>query len=157
MENASKALLMAAEIIVGVLILSLGTYLYINLSSTAKQIEKENAQIEINEYNAKYTSYESKKNLTIHDIITLTNLAKENNKYYDLSDQTGSNYYIKVKLKRGGTWKDIEKYNEGEMEDLIKTDLSNINATNNALPRYTCKVNINANTLRVDLVTFEPK
>ena len=41
MENASKALLMAASVLVGVVILSLAVYLYISFSGSANEIGKQ--------------------------------------------------------------------------------------------------------------------
>ena len=40
MENASKALLMAAEVLIGLLILSLAVYLFADFGSTSAEINK---------------------------------------------------------------------------------------------------------------------
>ena len=88
MENASKALIMAAGILIGVLILSLATYLIVDFGSTSAQIHKQNEEKQITEFNSQFTAYEGYKNkdgnwqITIYDIITLAGYAKENNEYY---------------------------------------------------------------------------
>ena len=155
MENASKALLMAAEILIGVLVLSLGMYLYITFSSTASQIEKENDRIQIDQINAQYTSYENKEDITIYDVVTIANLAKENNKNYgykSIADKMTTNSYIEVKLKgKSGTPKNIEWYDEEKMNELIENDVSE---QVEELSKYKCTVTINPKTSRVCLVEF---
>lgn len=93
MENASKALIMAGGVLIGILILSLAAYLFVDLGSTSTEINAKNAQKQITEFNSKFTSYEGYYTvdehgnkiwqITIYDIITLVGYAKENNKYYE--------------------------------------------------------------------------
>lgn len=89
MENASKALIMAGGVLIGVLILSLAVYLFADFGSTSAEVTKQNEQKQITEFNSKFTAYEGYKDkdgnwsITIYDIITLAGYAKENNEYYD--------------------------------------------------------------------------
>ena len=62
MENASKALLMAAEVLIGVLVLSLGVYLFITYSQTSKEIGRRTEEQQVQNFNATYTSYLDKFN-----------------------------------------------------------------------------------------------
>ena len=68
MENASKALLMAAGILMGILVLSLIVYIYATFSdNTQKNIK----QMELNyltAFNSKYLSYDGREDLTYYDI-----------------------------------------------------------------------------------------
>ena len=75
MENASKALIMAAGVLIGVLIISLAVYLFVSFGKTSEGIHTQNAKKQIDQFNAKFTSY-------------------ENNKYYD----NDSNYIVEVFL-----------------------------------------------------------
>lgn len=100
MENASKALIMAGGVLIGILIISLAVYLFTDFGSTSAQINAQNSQKQITEFNSKFTSYEEYKDkdgnwkITIYDIITLASYAKENNQYYeDTSEEQ-----IKVKI-----------------------------------------------------------
>lgn len=100
MENASKALIMAGGVLIGILIISLAVYLFTDFGSTSAQINAQNSQKQITEFNSKFTSYEEYKDkdgnwkITIYDIITLAGYAKENNQYYeDTSEEQ-----IKVKI-----------------------------------------------------------
>ena len=94
MENASKALIMAGGVLIGVLVISLAVYLFVSFGQTSAEINDENSQKQLTQFNSKFTSYEGKKNLTIYDAITVAGYANENNKYYD----NDSNYIIIVNL-----------------------------------------------------------
>ena len=89
MENASKALIMAGGVLIGILILSLAAYLFVDFGSTSAEIHRQNEEKQITEFNSKFTAYLEYKDrnenwqITIYDIITLVGYAKENNKYYD--------------------------------------------------------------------------
>ena len=56
MENASKALIMAGAILIAILIISLGVYVFNNMSSTAKNSANMDKQ-EISNFNSKITPY----------------------------------------------------------------------------------------------------
>ena len=98
MENASKALLMAAGVLIGVLVMSLAVYIFIDFGTRSADINKQNAQSQLASYNSQFTSYASyyysEKDAngnetgpihwktTIYDIITVRGIAIENNKEY---------------------------------------------------------------------------
>jgi hypothetical protein len=76
MENASKALIMAGEVLIGVLVLSLLAIAFRAAGSFSKAVD-DNIQTKlINEFNVKFENY-NKDNLTAQDVITIANLAKE--------------------------------------------------------------------------------
>ena len=80
MENASKALLMAAGILMGILVLSLIVYIYATFSdNTQKNIK----QMELNyltAFNSKYLSYDGREDLTYYDIANVATMARNDNK-----------------------------------------------------------------------------
>ncbi len=145
MENASKALLMAATVLVGVLILSIGVYLFSIFgdfsSETAKQIEEK----KISEFNAQFYKYLGQKECRAHDIVTVANLANENNKNneYTDSDRNTGTYYIKV-IVDGKSYEG--KTNDTYMQFLKDNPVTNFKCT---------KVEINNNTKLVKSITFE--
>lgn len=79
MENASKALIIAAEIILGVIFIAILVIAYYNLNSFADTINYNIQDKNINEYNSQFTVYEGRTNLTAHDIVTIVNLVNEHN------------------------------------------------------------------------------
>ena len=92
MENASKALIMAGGILVGILVMSLFIYLIVSFGATSDKLHEQNAQTQINQFNTQFTIYTDKENITIYDIISVANLARENN------EQTNE-YFITIKLR----------------------------------------------------------
>ena len=89
MENASKALLIAAGVLVGILVMSLGVYLFMDFGSKTAEVNKQNEQKQLSAFNSQFTSYTAYKDkddnwkITIYDIITLRGKAKENNEKYE--------------------------------------------------------------------------
>ncbi len=78
MENASKALIIAATVLIAVLILSIGAYLFTYYSQIAYENEQNKINQSLVQYNTKFEKYEDKQ-LTIQDVLTITNLAKDYN------------------------------------------------------------------------------
>ena len=82
MENASKALIMAAEILIGVIIISIGVALFTIFSGYSKETVEEIAETQIAEFNSNFLKYEGHA-VTAHEIITVANYARQNNMKYD--------------------------------------------------------------------------
>lgn len=115
MENASKALIMAGGVLIGILVLSLAVYLFANFGATAANIHSQIEEQQVVEFNAQFTKYQQ--NATIYDIITLNNLAKQNNENYN----DDSNYSITISI-------DNSQLNGSEKE-LIESNTNNGNLT----------------------------
>lgn len=99
MENASKALLMAASILIGILIISLMVVLFISSTSVNKEYEQTKQSEVVQQFNVNFTKFVGKK-LRIHDVVTICNFAKSNN----------------VGIKNGKTSEDIKRYENEEYE-----------------------------------------
>ena len=129
MENASKALIMAGGILVGVLVLSLMVYLFADFGSTSAQINAQNKQNQLSQFNSKFTEY-----------------AKENNKYYEGNEKNQIIVYLENKQIQENTQ---EQYNQ-----LIQAD-RNIMTTE--LPTYSCKVMSYNSDGRIKEIKFNKK
>ena len=155
MENAAKALTMAAAVLVGMLVLSLGVFLYSNFSSSMGRVQGERQQALNNQFNTQFTKYIGT-DVTIYDIITVINLAKDNNQSYGLTQADALDeysYYITVNLNG----RRQETKSKEELDQLIVNDLNGIANTsdeNLSLKKYDCQVEINPNTELVYLVNF---
>lgn len=77
MENASKALVMAGGVLIGVLILTLMVALFSNASTISKEYEETKHQEAVESFNANFIKYVGKE-LTIHDVVTICNFAENN-------------------------------------------------------------------------------
>lgn len=169
MENASKALIMAAGILIGVAILSLAVYLFVSFGSASAEIHEQNDANRINEFNTQFTSYVGKEDITIYDVITVANLATENNIKYEyntnIQGATGKNSYISVYLKQStGTLNDIAKGAEtpsttraSDYNKIIQADINKISSNLQELTKYDCTVDISETTGLVYKVTFSAK
>ena len=111
-----------------------------------------------------FTAYQGRTDITIHDIVTVANLAKSTNQAFGLTEQTENNYYITVSAKTtsGNKKSKMENYSSQQLDDLVKSDLKNLvtrydddENTYLGLPTYSCSVTINQNTRRVSKVEFE--
>ena len=78
MENATKALIISATVLIAVLIFAVGVYLFIYYSQIAYENEQNQIAQSLVQYNTKFEKYEDK-TLTIQDVLTITNLAKDYN------------------------------------------------------------------------------
>lgn len=78
MENATKALIIAATVLIAVLILSVGIYVFNHYMDFAYKNEENRAKQALVQYNTKFEKYINK-TLTIQDVLTITNLARDYN------------------------------------------------------------------------------
>lgn len=154
MENASKALIMACSILLGVMIMSVGAALFNSFAGFSSDIinEIENAKIaQFNTQFLKYYGYDShydekkeeyiktKKKLTIHDVVTLANLAKKNNIEYDVQNQnvkSENSYYVQINLNQDERYKNLEKAEESELTQLIKDNDMVYSKNNELINKY---------------------
>lgn len=88
MENASKALLMAAGVLIGVLILTTMIVLFTTFGDLGREYNARKASQEIQKFNSQFTKYENVK-LKAQDLQTIKNLVDEWNK-------TGTNEKIEI-------------------------------------------------------------
>lgn len=157
MENASRALLMAATVLISVMVISLGTYLFATFGNYSKQINSNLSSKQKQEFNAQFTKYEGGDPCTVYDIVTVINLAKNSNsqyeEYQDITKKpndykNNSNAYIYVEIN--------EEHNINETSDT--TNLNNfIENDVNENKKYTCTVNVNEQTDLVKSITFTQK
>lgn len=164
MENASKALLIAGGVLLSILIISLGVYLFANFGGVTAQIGQNVDENQVNQFNSQFTVNEAKDNVTIYDIVSMANLATQNNKQYGFQKQapTGNNYYIAVTLQGKGQIEfGAETTNENYInnyysENLIIPQLNSINGST-GLTYYDVQVEISPETQRVYHVFCRPK
>ena len=162
MENASKALIMAAGVLIGILILSLAVFLFANFGAASAEVHKENEENRIEQFNVQFTAYQGRADVTIHDIITVANLAKSSNESFGLTVPSETNYYITVNARTSsGSNYNLEKKKTSDLEGLVKIELNNLvdrvdddGVSYKGLPTYNCEVTINENTKRVSEVNF---
>lgn len=92
MENASKALVIAGGVLIGIIILGLLIYMVNNLSSISTAQEKAKEAEQIAEFNKVYESYDKKK-LRGSEVVSVINRAIDNNKK---NNNSRIDVYVKI-------------------------------------------------------------
>lgn len=151
MENAAQALIIAGGVLIGVILLSIAAYLGLTMSEYAANTQAQINRNETNQFNQKFIEYEGLKNLSIQDVVTVKNLAlEENEQYFGYNPETdrasSENDYIDVKISSGVLDTFIlTKENE---ELLTKEDY--------ATYKYECiDVELHPVSGRVNIITFK--
>lgn len=161
MENASKALIMAGGMLIGILVLTLAVYLFSTFGTQASKVGDRVKEQQIEKFNSDYTSYIDKENITIYDVITVANRAKTYNEKNELVE-TDVDYYITVSLlNTSPQYQHLEKESDDKYKSLLEDDRNKINSldltSGNYLAIYTCSGNdIEYNTEgRVKKIVFK--
>lgn len=150
MENASKALIMAAGVLIGVLILSLAAFLFLDFGATSESVYNQMESQQLTQYNAQYTVYSGRNDITVYELISLANLAKENNEYY--KDYTDYEEAYKVQVSLMGT-PDLQDYKE--KQDWIIA-YSKVNEQGELVVTFKCTgIEYHSSSGRVKTIKFE--
>ena len=135
MENASKALIIAAGVLIAILLLSIFTYLMSSMSASSSNIYSTLEESEITEFNQQYFNYEGRTNLVIQDVITIINMAKDSN-------QRGQFPEVKVYVdSREVTNEDVNNMLSSQIDKTFTFQSAEINTAT----RLVYKVNIITN------------
>jgi len=151
MENATKAMLIAAGVLIGVMILSLGAVLFSELEAYVESSHERMRFNEQNAFNSQFTKYADSIS-TIQDVVTAANLAYQNNIDYNATeDERGNDATLYVAVYLGGT--------------SIENTVNDMNEANNAVnllsknldKKYSCEVLFSQTTGRVNELYFWPE
>lgn len=118
MENASKALIMAAEILFGIILLTILVVFYQTWGRFSSNINDNLETINIQKFNIKFETY-ADKDLRAQDIISIVNLVNEFNKQLD----SGDSYRIKItgnaNINKANIDKDKAKFIEDNKNNMF--------------------------------------
>ncbi len=133
MENASKALLIATGVIIAVLFLSLFSFVFLRMSEHSAKIYEMMELSKYTKFNQKFLEYENKNELSIQDVVSIINLAKDNNE--------NNKFPTTIRVVK----------NSQNLVDFTDANILLSNSNWNT-KRYRCTVTINAESRLVDLV-----
>lgn len=128
MENASKALLIAGGVLISILILTVGVYLYTAFSGQGKEYKTLISTIEIQKFNSDFEVFNGKTNVTPYEIATAVKLAEEYKGYIqiDVYNKNGSKKnidksedFIQEFINSIFSCKSIEYNDEGKITKLV--------------------------------------
>lgn len=77
MENASKALMIAAGVFIAIIILSIGVALYNQFSTHAEGYIQQRDSVELNKFNSNFEIYINREDITAQDVVTVYNKIKK--------------------------------------------------------------------------------
>lgn len=149
MENASNALLIAGGVLIGILILSLAVYLFTSFGTTSAEINQRNARQQIVEFNTQYTVYANREDLTIYDIITVANMANQNNSQYGYVNNFATDYEISIYLDS----QRIDNKSQDEFDTLMQESLGNNQKYKSGTPEYYSETSGRIKSLRFNKIT----
>ena len=121
MENASKALLLAGGVLLMIIVLSLATLIFQRMGTQTSGFYQEMDETKINEFNQLFFNYHERTDLKIQDVVTIVNLAKDNN-------QRG---IIPAEIKVICDGKQIQNSSKSDIIMMLSNDIDS---------RYTCTV-----------------
>ena len=168
MENATKAFIMAAGVLLGVLILLLGIYLFSIFSQYSANAYGTMEKNQIAQFNSQFFKYygnttynyvdeNGKEKIvtkpiecTAHDVISIINLAQQNNVQLQLTDEVKASdetSYIQVDIGKIKKNQNVEKWSEIDKINFLKEK---------ADKNYKCSAVLTNNTTsRVNYIKFE--
>ena len=143
MENASKALIMAASILIGIMVVSFAVYIFSLFGDFAYNVESNREAQQLESFNSNFSKYKGLTDISPHDIVSVINMAQENNKKYgysksDASSVSNNDSYIKVNI--AGIAGKPEWWDEDEIATFLTDNmLNNLDDSNKEiLSRFTC-------------------
>lgn len=139
MENAAKALLIAGGVLISILVISFLVYFRSDLTADAERIYTIMSQSEISSFNQPYLVYDFRDDLTIQDVVSIINLAINNNQRdYTVED---------IKVTLNGT--NYENKTSEEIRSLLENGATNIQQS-----IYSCRVYTSSETGLVNQIAI---
>ena len=96
MENASKALVIAGSILIGMIVISIFYFAFEQSGRLVGEVDEDTLQEEIKAFNNGFEAYNKKLMYGI-DIISVLNKAIDNNKKYDVSGDE-RDYFVDIEI-----------------------------------------------------------
>ena len=156
MENASRALLMAAGVLIGILMLSLAVYLFATFGAESQELHEKTKHDQVLQFNAQFTIYSGRKDITIYDIISIANLAKETNNYYETFSDFTNNYKVTVAITGISTHSTANFQDEDEEEKQTVLKKYSMDSETHETKKFTCvDIEYHSNG-RIKSISFKP-
>ena len=138
MENAAKALLMAGGTLIAILIMSLAIYLFITFGQDAKMLNERIDDTQLLKFNSQFNVYFDRKNLKVHDVISVVNLAQENNEFYKNYSDFAESYKITVYVLYTTYTPNAIQWNEDTKQNFMNYYSEIENSTGNIKYTFSC-------------------
>jgi maltose-binding protein MalE len=144
MENAAKALTIAGGILIAMMVISLGVYLFINARDVGTSYEKSMETAELQKFNSNFTTFEGREDITIQEIVTIAKFVKQYKEQTEID--------VEVNLQGKGNLADkSELY---FVEELIEKESTYIELGQVKIKYYKCEIEYVEE--KVKSITFKP-
>ena len=118
MENASKAIMIAGGVLIGVLILSMFVYVFRAAARTNQSYDENQIQKQLEAYNSQFEIYNKDSN-TISELLTLINLAYHTNSNYNYEPQNS----VAISINIGSKYFNIVDKLDSNKNPIIKKNM----------------------------------
>ena len=129
------------------MVLALVVFLFRDFGSYSAGIEEQNQDKLIGEFNSQFTKLEGRNDLTAHDVITIANLAKDNNKKYEFNKAarpSANSFYICV-----------DAPSKNNLESATEAEFMNFLKNNSSKTFSISQIGFGSKTKRVNYVKFK--
>lgn len=170
MENATKAMIMAASVLLGVMIISLGTVLFTSFANYSADVQEDLAMNALQEFNTQFIKYYNGSTgekgdkepilVTAHELVSLANLAKESNIANEIAEETSYSaltQYIQIDILQITGLRNFEKKSSQEYHTfLAQNDIIYLD-DGTSKPKYFFCTQVEYNTFgQVNYMCFQP-
>lgn len=154
MENASKALIIAGEVFIALIVLGLWVTLVFLMGGFSANINDRVASDKVAEFNRHFTDFEGRIDISAEEIATIINFAKSNNDEKDLSindagTREQSVYWVDVEIDGLNAFKDNRIIGQSNYSSMskFKSQLNKFIKNNNDKYFY-CNVDVSNNNTK---------
>ena len=162
MENASNALIIAGEVLIGVLIISLFAYIVVQFGTFSEQMHEDMADSSIKSFNNNFTMYINRNDIKPQEVVSVIKFAKNSNDAKDIDwEDASSDYYVRVYIDNKNVFHDTKYINNAtDYKDSNKADAVFRSILKDSIintKTFYCKeldVKINENTRQVNEICF---
>lgn len=140
MENSSKALIIAGEILIAIIILSILAAVIVSFGRYSSDMHTKISDQEIYQFNSNFISYSGRVDVTAQEIATIINFAKRENDKNNLSRTNSENSmsYIEVWIDNKRFFQDLTTDKEYESNVNFSNRVNRFIKENN-LQYYRCQ------------------
>lgn len=141
MENATKALIIAGAVLIGIILLSIGVALWRNFSNFSADNAQSTRTRQLEEFNVKFKKYEfnsqtkkedEKNYITAQDVRTIVNLAKDYNDKNGNGEEIIEVFYKNTKAINGWNEEDWVKFLNNANSNKLKYAMTTRNSSSNS-------------------------
>lgn len=152
-ENSANALIIAAGVLIGIMIISLAVFLFKSSSDFAESYYDDINSKTIQAFNNQFEIYNTDE-VTIQDIVSLANLARDTNIKNGVENDKNNSIYIQVILYNGSMH--LETLDREEIYQFMEENTFVDNDPTKGEKVYRCKsIEYEENTHRVNKIVFE--